>query len=88
VPIHTGEISDPAIAAGIGQFAAIQSVASSSAVELSVIDPRDAVELERALDTFAREPNGGAIVTAAASTTARGLEMPPSVLATADEVIE
>jgi len=70
VPIHTGEISDPAIAAGIGQFAAIQSVASSSAVELSVIDPRDAVELERALDTFAREPNGGAIVTAAASTTA------------------
>ena len=63
-------IRDPAIAAGIGQFAAIQSAASSSAVELSVIDPRDAVELERALDTFAREPNGGAIVTAAASTTA------------------
>ena len=63
-------IRDPAIAAGIGQFAAIQSAASSSAVELSVIDPRNAVELERALDTFAREPNGVAIVTAAASTTA------------------
>jgi len=36
----------------------------------AAIGPRDAVELERALDTFAREPNGGAIVTAAASTTA------------------
>jgi putative ABC transport system substrate-binding protein len=63
-------IRDPAIAAGIGQFAAIQSAASSSTIELSVIDPRDAGELERALDTFAREPNGGVIVTAAASATA------------------
>jgi putative tryptophan/tyrosine transport system substrate-binding protein len=62
-------IRDPAIAAGIGQFAAIQSTASSSAVELSVIDPRDAGEMERALDTFARESNGGLIVTAAASAT-------------------
>ena len=63
-------IRDPAIAAGIGQFAAIQSSAPSSVVELSVIDPRDAGEMERALDTFAREPNGGLIVTAAASATA------------------
>jgi len=62
-------IRDPAIAAGIGQFAAIQSAASSSVVELSVIDPRDASEMERALDTFAREPGGGLIVTAAASAT-------------------
>jgi len=62
-------IRDPTIAAGIGQFAAIQSAASSSAVELSVIDPHDASELERALGTFAREPNGGLIVTASASAT-------------------
>ena len=66
-------IRDPAIAAGIGQFAAIQSAASSSAVELSVIDPRNASELERALDTFASEPNGGVIVTAAASNTGLGI---------------
>ena len=59
-------IRDPAFAAGIGQFAAIQS-AASSAVELSVIDPRDVGGLERAIDTFAREPNGGLIVTASAS---------------------
>jgi putative tryptophan/tyrosine transport system substrate-binding protein len=36
-----------------------------------VIDPRDASELEHAFDIFAREPNGGLIVTAAASTTNR-----------------
>jgi putative ABC transport system substrate-binding protein len=62
-------IRDPAYASGIGQFAAIQS-AASSAVELSVVDPRDAGELERALDTFAGEPNSGLIVTASTSATA------------------
>jgi len=62
-------IRDPAFAAGIGQFAAIQS-AASSVVELSVIDPRDPNELKRAIDTFAREPNGGLIVTASASAAA------------------
>jgi putative tryptophan/tyrosine transport system substrate-binding protein len=55
-------LRDPAYAAGIGQFAAIQS-AASSALELSVIDPRDADGLEGAIDTFAREPSGGLIVT-------------------------
>jgi len=62
-------IRDPAYPAGIGQFAAIQS-AASFAVELSVIDPRDVDELKRAVETFAREPNGGLIVTASASVTA------------------
>ena len=62
-------LRDPAYASGIGQFAAIQS-AASSVVELSVIDPRDAGELKRALDTFAQEPNGGLIVTASASAAA------------------
>jgi putative tryptophan/tyrosine transport system substrate-binding protein len=62
-------IRDPAFAAGIGQFAAIQS-AVSSAVELSVIDPRDVGELKRAIDSFAGEPNGGLIVTASTSATA------------------
>jgi ABC-type uncharacterized transport system substrate-binding protein len=59
-------LRDPALAAGIGQFAAIQS-ASSSAVELSAIDTRDVGEIERALVLFARKPNGGLIVTASAS---------------------
>src|SRR5262245_30043546 len=57
-------LRDPALAAGIGQFAAIQSMASSSAVELSAIDTRDAGEIERAVVAFARKPTGGLIVTA------------------------
>jgi len=60
-------VRDPAIAAGIGQFAAIQSAAAPPGIELRVIDPREASEIERALASFAREPNGGVIVTASAS---------------------
>jgi ABC-type uncharacterized transport system substrate-binding protein len=60
-------LRDPALAAGIGQFAAIQSMASSSAVELSAIDTRDLGEIERAVVAFARKPNGGLVVTASAS---------------------
>ena len=47
-------IRDPAIAAGIGQFAAIQSVAPSLGVEVSPINVRDASEIERAVAAFAR----------------------------------
>ena len=53
--------------AGIGQFGAIQIVAPSFGVELRPIDARDFGEVERALPAFAREPNGGLIVTASAS---------------------
>jgi putative ABC transport system substrate-binding protein len=57
-------LRDPALAAGIGQFAAIQSVAPSLGVELSAINVRDAAEIEQAIGAFARIPNGGLIVTA------------------------
>ena len=56
-------LRDPTLAGGIGQYAVIQAMASSSGVELSVIDMRDAGEIERALTLFAHEPNGGLIVT-------------------------
>jgi putative ABC transport system substrate-binding protein len=62
-------LRDPAVAAGIGQFAAIQSMVSSSALELSSIDTRDVSEMQRALDKFAREQNGGVIETASVSGT-------------------
>jgi putative tryptophan/tyrosine transport system substrate-binding protein len=55
-------LRDPTLAAGIGQYAVIQAMASSSGVELSVIDMRDAGEIDRALASFAHEPNGGLIV--------------------------
>jgi len=61
-------LRDPALAAGIGQFAAIQAMAPpSSGVELTTIDPRDPGEIERAITAFARERNGGLIVTASPS---------------------
>ena len=55
-------IRNPSGLAGIGQFAAIQTVAPSFGVELSPIDGRDAVEVERSLTAFSRTPNGGLIV--------------------------
>src|SRR5262245_2618056 len=57
---------DPAITAGIGQFAIIQSVAPSVGVEVSPINVRDASEIERAVTAFAQSSNGGLIVTASA----------------------
>jgi putative ABC transport system substrate-binding protein len=56
-------LRDPATAAGIGQFAAIQSVAPSFGVELRPIDMRKPDEIERAVAAFARSSNGGLIVT-------------------------
>jgi putative tryptophan/tyrosine transport system substrate-binding protein len=62
-------LRDPAIASGIGQFAAVQAVAPSLGVELSPVDVRDAGEIERAVTAFARSSNGGLIVTASALAT-------------------
>jgi putative ABC transport system substrate-binding protein len=58
-------LRDPTLAAGIGQFAVIQAMAPPSlAVELAPIDMHDPGETEHAITAFAREPNGGLIVTA------------------------
>jgi len=62
-------LRDPAIASGIGQFAAVQAVAPSLGVELSPVDVRDAGEIERAVTAFTRSSNGGLIVTASALAT-------------------
>jgi putative ABC transport system substrate-binding protein len=55
-------VREPSISAGIGQFAAIQTLASSSGLELTA-------EVKRALTAFARERNGGVIVTASSPAT-------------------
>jgi putative ABC transport system substrate-binding protein len=62
-------LRDPTIASGIGQFAAVQTVAPSLGVDLSAVDVRDAGEIERAVTAFARSSNGGLIVTASALAT-------------------
>jgi putative ABC transport system substrate-binding protein len=59
---------DPAIPAGIGQFAVIQSVAPSLGVEVNPVNLRD---VEQGVAAFARSGSGGLIVTASASAVAQ-----------------
>ena len=62
-------LRDPGATAGIGQWAAIQTVAPALGVELRPVDVRDPGEFERAVAAFARASNGGLIVTGSASAT-------------------
>jgi putative ABC transport system substrate-binding protein len=64
-------LRDPAITAGIGQWATIQSVSSSVGIEVTPISLVDAGEMESALAAFARSPNVGLIVTGSALTVVR-----------------
>jgi putative ABC transport system substrate-binding protein len=57
-------IRDPTNSAGIGQWAVIQAMAPSMGVELSLVNMRDAGEIERTIKVFAHSSNGGLIVTA------------------------
>jgi putative ABC transport system substrate-binding protein len=59
-------IRDPAITAGIGQFAAIQALAPSVGMEAIAVSVGDVGEIERAVTAFARSANGGLIVTGSA----------------------
>jgi putative ABC transport system substrate-binding protein len=66
-------IRDPGGPGGFGQFGAIQSAAPSLGMEVSPIDvegagmlpARAAGEVEQGITAFARQPNGGIVVTAA-----------------------
>jgi putative ABC transport system substrate-binding protein len=60
-------IRDPGIPSGTGQLGALQAVAPSFGVELSPVDVRDPGEIEHTVTSFARQPNGGLIVTGSAS---------------------
>ena len=56
-----------AVAAGPGQFGAMQALAPSLGVEVRPINVRGAGEIERAITALARPANGGLIVPAAAA---------------------
>ena len=60
-------LQNPAVAAGPGQFGAIQGAAPSLGVEVRPINVRDAGETERAITAFAQPSNGGLIVAAGAA---------------------
>jgi putative ABC transport system substrate-binding protein len=67
---HAAVIRDPSTTSGIGQFAVIESVASSIGVEVVPVDSRDAGEINRAIEVLAGAPNGGLIVTTSAAANA------------------
>ena len=64
---------DPTSAAGIGQFAAVRSVAQSIGVELSPVNVRDNDEIERTVVAFTRSGKGGVIVTTGGAAARRKL---------------
>jgi putative ABC transport system substrate-binding protein len=60
-------LRDPQSTSAVAQFAVIQSVASSVAVEMIPISLGDASDIEREVESFARSSNGGLIITAGVS---------------------
>ena len=63
---RAGVVRDPAITAGIGQWATIASVSRSVGIEVSPVNVVSAGEIERAITAFARKERGGLIVTGSA----------------------
>jgi putative tryptophan/tyrosine transport system substrate-binding protein len=56
-------IRNAANPAGVAQFGSLQNAARSLGVDASPINLRDAREIERNVEAFARSPNGGLVVT-------------------------
>jgi putative ABC transport system substrate-binding protein len=56
-------IRDPSETSGMGQFAVIQATAPRLGFEVSPVDARDITEIERAMTSFARDPDAGMIMT-------------------------
>ena len=59
-------LRDPAVTAGIGQFAVIESLAPSLGIDVTAINVHDAGEIKRDVASFASSGNGGLILTASA----------------------
>jgi putative ABC transport system substrate-binding protein len=62
-------IRNAANPAGLATFGTLQNAARSLGVETSPVNVRDAREIERSVEAFARLPNGGLVVTQSASAT-------------------
>ncbi len=73
-PAEVAVLRESGIAAGPGQFGAIQALAPSLGVEVRAVDVRDAGDIERALTAFVQGSDGGMIVVGSpAATIQRGL---------------
>jgi len=60
-------VRDANLGSGTSQFAAIQTAAPSLRIEVIPINMRDAEDIQRAVASFARVPNGGLVVPAGGS---------------------
>jgi putative tryptophan/tyrosine transport system substrate-binding protein len=60
-------VRDPTVSPGIGQFAVIQSVAPPLGIDVLPVNAGSAAEIQRSIETFARKPNSGLIVTSSAA---------------------
>jgi ABC-type uncharacterized transport system substrate-binding protein len=65
--MRAGVLRDANVSQGVGQFAVIQSVAPSLGIDVTPINLRDSVEIERDITALARFANVGLILTAAPS---------------------
>ena len=64
--VRVAVLREPGVA-GIGQWAIIQAVAQSLGLELKPIELNAPEQIERAIATFARSPNGGLIIIVSAA---------------------
>src|SRR6516225_9849600 len=60
-------LRDTTLSSAVAQFGVIQAMAPSLRVEVFPVNMPSADEIERSVETFARSPNGGLIVTASAA---------------------
>jgi putative ABC transport system substrate-binding protein len=63
---HAAVLRDPFDPPGLGQWAALQSVASVFAIELRVVNVRDKDAIESGIRRIAEFPNAGLLITASA----------------------
>jgi putative ABC transport system substrate-binding protein len=64
--VRAAVLRDPIDPAGIGQWAAMQSVAPVFGIELSVVNVREASAIEAGITKIAAAPNAGLLITASA----------------------
>jgi putative tryptophan/tyrosine transport system substrate-binding protein len=57
-------VRDASTSAGVGQWAASQAVASALKLDLRPVNVSDVADIERTIGVFARDANGGMVVTA------------------------
>jgi putative ABC transport system substrate-binding protein len=60
--VRAAVLRDPTFALGAAQYGSIQTVAPSFGMQIRPLGVRDATEVNRALEGFARDPRGGLIV--------------------------